>query len=109
MALWINDDFITDFTPFTRNVEGNTQVEVELKKGLNKMSVCFDDLAERDTYYYFRVDYLGQDDVKIILPMDESDKKINSEINDIKEIEEMLSSAHFICDTAKRRGSDSSN
>jgi len=101
MALWINDDFITDFTPFTRNVEGNTQVAVELKKGLNKMSVCFDDLAERDTYYYFRVDYLGKDDVKIILPNDESDKKINSEINEIKEIEEMLSSAYFICDTVK--------
>ena len=97
MTLWINDNFITDFTPFTRNVEANTQVEVELKKGLNKFSVFFDDLAERDTYYYFRIDYLGQDDVKIVLPLEENDNN-KGEIN---ELELMLSNAYFINDTVK--------
>jgi hypothetical protein len=95
MTLWINDNFITDFTPFTRNIEGNVEVEVELKKGANKLIVCFDDLAERDTYYYFRIDYTGQDEVKIILPVDENDK------NEIYEIEKMLSEAIFIDDIIK--------
>lgn len=95
MTLWINDIFITDFTPFTRNIEGKTQIEVELKKGQNKLFVCFDDLAERDTYYYFRIDYIGQDEIKIRLPIDENNE------NEIYEIESMISEAHFINDTIK--------
>jgi hypothetical protein len=95
MTLWINDSFITDFTPFTRNIEGSVEVEVELKKGTNKLAVCFDDLAERDTYYYFRIDYMGQDEVKIILPIDDNDKE------EIYKIEKMISEAQFIDDIIK--------
>jgi len=94
MTLWVNDKFITDFTPYTRNIEASTKVKVELKKGLNKLDVCFDDLAERDTYYYFRIDYLGSDDIKIVIPLEESS-------DEIYKIEEMLSEAYFIDDTIK--------
>lgn len=95
MTLWINDKFVTDFTPYTRNIEAKTAVEVELKKGLNKFVVCFDDLAERDTYYYFRIDYLGEDQIEIVLPVGEND------VTEINDIEAMLSEAYFNNDTFK--------
>lgn len=95
MTLWVNDKFITDFTPFTRNIEGNTTVEVELKKGLNSFMVCFDDLAERDTYYYFRIDYLGEDEINIVLPAGDND------VTEINSIESMLTEAYFTNDTVK--------
>lgn len=69
MTLWINDDLICDFTPFTRNMRKTTTVSVSLREGLNKIVVCLDDLAERDTDYYFRIAYTGADQPQIWLPV----------------------------------------
>lgn len=69
MTLWVNDALVSDFTPFTRNMRKTTLVEVDLHEGLNKMIVCLDDLAERDTDYYFRIAYQGNDKPQIWLPV----------------------------------------
>jgi hypothetical protein len=95
MTLWLNNEFITDFTPYTRNIEADMNIEVEFKKGINKLAVFFDDLAERDTYYYFRIDYCGSDSLDIVIPVD------NKYAKDLKKIENMFQDAYLIEDTVK--------
>jgi hypothetical protein len=71
LTLWVNDQLITDFTPFTRNLVKKTVVSIPLQKGKNHVVVCLDDLAERDTDYYFRMKRLGEADLKILIPVKE--------------------------------------
>ena len=77
LTLWVNDRLVTDFTPFTRNLVKKTVVSVPLLKGQNKVVVCLDDLAERDTDYYFRMKRLGDGDLKLMLPVsDEIEERV---------------------------------
>jgi hypothetical protein len=71
LTLWVNEKLITDFTPFTRNLVKKTVVTIPLQKGKNHVVVCLDDLAERDTDYYFRMKRLGDADLKILIPVKE--------------------------------------
>jgi len=69
MTLWVNDRLVTDYTPFTRNRMKSTRVSVDLKEGENKFIICLDDLAERDTDYYFRIRRIGESRLSILLPV----------------------------------------
>lgn len=69
LTLWVNDELVEDFIPFTRNMIKSTKVLVHLKKGDNKFVVCLDDLAERDTDYYFRIKRLGDAKLSILIPV----------------------------------------
>ncbi len=69
LTLWVNDRLVTDYTPFTRNKVKSTRVSVELKEGENKFVICLDDLAERDTDYYFRIRPVGGSRLTILLPI----------------------------------------
>ncbi|MEY8355590.1 hypothetical protein AALB39_19835 [Lachnospiraceae bacterium 54-53] len=71
LTLWVNEGLITDFTPFTRNMVKKTQVSIPLRRGRNQVIVCLDDLAERDTDYYFRMKRLGDARLKLQLPVRE--------------------------------------
>lgn len=71
LTLWVNELLITDFTPFTRNMVKKTKVSIPLIQGLNQVIVCLDDLAERDTDYYFRMKRLGDARLKLLLPVKE--------------------------------------
>ncbi len=71
LTLWVNDRLVTDFTPFTRNLVKKTVVSIPLLQGQNKVIVCLDDLAERDTDYYFRMKRLGDAALKLMLPVSE--------------------------------------
>ncbi|WP_010277284.1 hypothetical protein [Paenibacillus senegalensis] len=93
ITLWVNEELITDFTPFTRNAEAETEVEVTLKQGLNRLVVCFEDLAERDTQYYFRIDYKGKEDVATVLPLGEADPE------EVLQLEQAMKEAYFPKDT----------
>lgn len=68
VTLWANGEFIEDFVPYTRNMEKQKTIIVPLKQGLNRLEVRFEDLAERDTEYFFRLDYHGDQQVEIQLP-----------------------------------------
>ena len=63
---------MTDYIPFTRNMVKHTDIKIPLKKGENKLILCLDDLAERDTDYYFRLKYKGIQNLSILLPLPES-------------------------------------
>ena len=90
MTLWINDELVIDYTPFTRNMVKSTTVPVTLKAGENKFVICLDDLAERDTDYYFRIRRLGDSRLTILLPV--SDEVSRKELNCL---EEMLQEVYF--------------
>lgn len=93
LTLWVNGELITDFTPFTRNAEAETEVEVILKKGLNRLEVCFEDLAERDTLYFFRIDYKGEEEVEIVLPSGDTSAA------EVRHLEQAMGEAFFPKDT----------
>lgn len=95
LTLWVNGRFVTDFAPFTRNIEASCEVEVELADGLNELAVCFEDLAERDTQYYFRIDYMGDDEVEIVLPVG------SASAEEVRSLEAALEQAHFPSDTVR--------
>lgn len=90
MTLWVNDNFVTDFIPFTRNKKNETRVLVELKKGFNKIVICLDDLAERDTDYYFRIKYLGNERLKICLPVGD-----DVDVEAMEQVERALADCYF--------------
>lgn len=71
MTIWLNDRLVTDYIPFTRNMVKHTTITMNMEKGPNKLVVCLDDLAERDTDYYFRIRYLGEQHLTVMLPLDE--------------------------------------
>ncbi|KAF0193340.1 MAG: hypothetical protein FD166_3722, partial [Bacteroidetes bacterium] len=94
-TLWLNGELIIDFTPYTRNIEKSTFFEVELDEGINQLVVCFDDLAERDTQYYFRLDYKGEKKLETIIPVGDKNPEA------IKSVESTLYHAYFPSDTVK--------
>ena len=90
MTLWVNDTLITDFIPYVRNKMQTQEVIIFLKAGINKLIICLDDFAERDTAYAFRMKVQADHKLKILLPA----KAIESE-NPLVKIEEMLTQVHF--------------
>lgn len=92
-AVRINGKLVVDFTPYTRNIEQRIRFQAELGEGINELEVCFDDLAERDTQYYFRLDYIGSGKVEIAVPVGER----NAE--KVQAVEQMLYNSRFAKDT----------
>lgn len=95
VVLWINGEKVLQFSPYTRNEEKSIQFEALLHEGNNEFLVLFEDLAERDALYYFQLDYLGHDELEMVLPIGEANP------NDIYLLEEALSNAYFPSDVVK--------
>lgn len=90
MTVWVNDELITDYIPFTRNMVKCTTVEIPLEKGVNKFVVCLDDLAERDTDYYFRIRYMGSQALTMAVTLPE-----DADEQEIRELEKILTDISF--------------
>ena len=67
-----------------------TQITVSLKKGNNRLLVCLDDLAERDTDFYFRIKCIGNHGLKMRIP---ADSAVRETVLD--QIEECLNQIYF--------------
>ncbi|EAR68619.1 hypothetical protein B14911_03514 [Bacillus sp. NRRL B-14911] len=94
-AVWINGEKVLQFSPYTRNLEKNIQFEAVLKEGDNEFLIFYEDLAERDTLYYFRLDYLGTEPLEMMLPIG----KLAAD--DIHSLENALKGAYFQSDVVK--------
>lgn len=70
-TLWVNGQRVESFRPFTRNMVQKTRFSCALGKGINEIAVCLEDLAERDTDYYFRLESLSPEGLEIRLPLRE--------------------------------------
>lgn len=95
VILWINGEKALQFAPYTRNEEKNIEFEAMLQEGDNEFLVLFEDLAERDALYYFRIDYLGEDELEMVLPIGEANPE------DIHLLEDALKNAYFPSDIVK--------
>ncbi|MDD4544140.1 MAG: hypothetical protein PHY13_10265, partial [Clostridia bacterium] len=90
LTVWLNDELITDYVSFQRNKEQHTVITMSLRKGMNKLVVCLEDLAERDTSFFYKVRYLGKQDIRIRIPIkDETDTDL------IMRAEDSLSQIYF--------------
>ena len=90
LTVWNNGELLADFIPFTRNMVKRTEIEIPLKKGGNRLVLCLDDLAERDTDYYFRLRYTGTRRMKMILPVPDG-----TDTGEIKRYETILDQIFF--------------
>ncbi|MCL2375975.1 MAG: hypothetical protein FWC76_01130 [Defluviitaleaceae bacterium] len=89
-TLWVNGQLVIDFTPFTRNMVKGTQFEIDLQEGDNEILFCLEDLAERDTDYYFRLRCLDEAGLAMRLPISDN---VNGDA--LKQIENMLDDVHL--------------
>ncbi len=56
--IWVNGIFAQCFTHYQRNNPKATRISLDLTQGDNEITIFFDDIAERDTYFYFQLEYL---------------------------------------------------
>ena len=88
-TLWVNGVLAADFVPYSRNKVQQIDVDIDVRPGINRFEIQFEDLAERDTEYYFRLDYLGEESPLIVLPTGDC------EPNDLLDMEQSLEGAYF--------------
>lgn len=59
VKIWVNGKEQVLYAPYTRNIAGNTRINLQLDAGYNEIKVYADELAERDVFFYFELRYLG--------------------------------------------------
>lgn len=68
-VLFLNGAEVGWTAPYSRNLEAKAEFDLELKAGLNEVTIFFDDLAERDARYFFQFDYLSGPTARVALPV----------------------------------------
>ncbi|HBG00932.1 MAG TPA: hypothetical protein DDW87_05100, partial [Firmicutes bacterium] len=91
--MWVNREFVVDHTPYNRNNPQPVTVVAQLKTGWNQIVMRYDDLAERDTVYGFRLQYLGDGELKMGIPAG------SASIQDVLAVEKALDNSSFPRDT----------
>lgn len=87
-VLWVNGEKVREISTYIRNYEQDVECVVSLKEGINELKIFFDDLAERDTRYFFQLDYLSGPVAQIALP-------VASKATVADQIEHALDQMHF--------------
>ncbi len=95
IKIWVNAKKVLDFIPYTRNTEQSILIDLPLKAGRNEIVVFFDDLAERDTLYYFRLLYEGEADLEVVLPI-----RQNAEV--VRTLERLFQNLYLEQDTIQK-------
>lgn len=93
VTLWMDDEEVCCFRPFTRNMVKHTSFIHDIKKGIHTFKVYLEDFAERDTDYYFRIELPENTDCKICLPFPENYNEIG-----IRNAEKLLSDMCIVPD-----------
>ena len=88
VKLWVNNEEVITFKPYTRNVQSSIKIKLILNKGLNTLNIYADELAERDVFYYFELRYLGEKEINGAF-------YINESVDSVKNIEALLESFSF--------------
>ena len=96
VTMWKDGRELVDFAPFTRNMVKRTAFRVFLAARFNLFYLCHDDLAERDTDYYFRIamrpaegSWNVGDEPSILLPLPDS-----CDANEVAATEKALGALH---------------
>ncbi|WP_105401567.1 hypothetical protein [Neorhizobium sp. T7_12] len=68
VRIWVNGEEQVRFEPFRRNVESETEIVLALKAGDNDILLLTEDLAERDTIWFFELELADTQPLDIALP-----------------------------------------
>lgn len=68
-VIWLNGEEIGWMADYGRNLEDSREFALPLQAGGNTVTVFFDDLAERDTRFYFELDYLSGPEARVSMPV----------------------------------------
>ena len=68
-VLFVNGEEAGWMADYIRNLEAKQEFAVELRSGLNRIEIWFDDLAERDARYFFQLDYVSGPAAEQALPI----------------------------------------
>lgn len=68
VKVYVNGEKQADYYSYLRNEETETEISVTLKKGKNTFYVLANDLAERDTRFFFKLWYTGEKSLRASLP-----------------------------------------
>ncbi|GHV95710.1 hypothetical protein AGMMS50293_20300 [Spirochaetia bacterium] len=90
IALRLNGSDICRFEPFTRNIAGSTHFELPLLAGENRLEVWWDDLAERDTSFFFRVACNEGSDIEQCIPIGQRNGKL------LRKVEQSMEGLAFV-------------
>lgn len=85
---WVNGKKVAEFSVYQRNKEALQEIILPLNEGQNEIIIFFDDIAERDTYFYFQLQFLGDETLYNLFSADNNeDKKIRFYGDFIRNIE----------------------
>lgn len=68
-TVWLEETVAVRFQPFERNRKCVTEFQIHLQKGLNRITVCLEQMGERDTNMYFRLKPACPEGMRIHLPI----------------------------------------
>lgn len=69
VRIWVNGQETVRFEPFKRNVESATDISLPLEAGDNQILVHTEDLAERDTTWFFELEMRDEEPLCVLLPV----------------------------------------
>ncbi|OWV81957.1 hypothetical protein ATY77_01545 [Rhizobium sp. R634] len=69
VRIWVNGQESVRFEPFKRNTESATEIALPLDAGDNEILVHTEDLAERDTTWFFELEMLDKEPLSVLLPV----------------------------------------
>jgi hypothetical protein len=88
MKIWVNQEEIMTFAPYSRNIPQKQVLNLELKAGLNEIVVYADELAERDVFFYYEFRYKGKQPLLGVIPL-------GIEAKQVIDTEKFLKSCYF--------------
>lgn len=90
MKIWVNDKLEITYKNYTRNTTKSKNIELSLDKGVNEITVYFDDLAERDADFIFSMINLSDQSLHGHIPVKDAHALIKAQ--------DTLASIHFLKD-----------
>ncbi|MDO1585283.1 hypothetical protein [Rhizobium oryzicola] len=69
VRIWVNGEEQVRFEPFKRNTESATSIRLALRAGDNDVLLLTEDLAERDTIWFFELELTDEAPLTVVLPV----------------------------------------
>nr|WP_295682149.1 hypothetical protein [uncultured Lachnoclostridium sp.] len=77
VKVFVNGVMQAEMYSYLRDQERSTQIELKLNQGKNEIYILANDLAERDTQFYFKLQYIGEILLEGYLPAQTNLDKLN--------------------------------
>lgn len=97
VRIWTNQHLSATFTPFDRNTEHQTEIQLPLKTGRNEVLIHMEEICERDTQFYYEL--IKNDDLPLTYDLGEIDHDTLIELEAIANsvhVSDVPENKHFI-------------